>query len=117
MPPVKISVGQTEAMYFYRLVFPDGKTLIFAMAPLNLETASGVIGTLTEEYVLFIPIEPRGRPWAFLRGYAAQVAYVQQQTELPPWACSLLGRLMILLSSVRPADEIADAATAWYEGR
>jgi hypothetical protein len=117
MLPVKISVGQSEAVYFYRLVFPDGKTLTCAVSPLGPDVAGRVIGTLTDEYTLFVPIEPIGQPWAFLRGVAAPVSYVQLRTQLPPWVCSLLGRLMILLTAARPADEIVDVAQAWYEGR
>jgi hypothetical protein len=115
--PINIVVGQTEAVYVYRLTFPDGKSLTCCVTPLNQDVAGRVIGNLSEEYTLFIPLEPRGMPWGFLRGYATPVSYVQEKTQLPPWACSLLGRLMILLTAARPADEIADLAAAWYEGR
>ncbi len=116
MPQVNITVGQSEAIYYYRLSFPDGKTFTVAVSPLSPEVGGAVIGTFTEEYTLFVPIEPRGRPWAFLKGYAPGVAYVQMQTELPPWASSLAARLMILLTAARPADEIADLAGAWFAG-
>jgi hypothetical protein len=116
MPAINIVVGQTEALYVYRLTFPDGKLITVAVAPLNADVAGRVIGTLSEEYTLLVPIEPRGYPWAFLRGYASPVQYIQERTALPPWACSLLGAMIIPLVAAAPADDILRAATAWYEG-
>jgi hypothetical protein len=117
MPNINIVVGQTEALYVYRLTFPDGKLLTVAVAPLNRDVAGRVIGTLTEEYTLLVPIEPPGSAWAFLRGYASPVSYIQSHTALPPWACSLLGAMIIPLVAAAPADDILAAATAWFEGR
>ncbi len=116
MPDVHIVVGQTEALYFYRLTFPNGDQLVVGVTPVTVDVGGRVVGTLTAEYSLVIPLAPLGRPWAFLRGFMPGASYVQQSMQLPPWASSLLASIMPLLARVAPAEDVADAAERWYAG-
>jgi len=113
----QISVGQSEMALFYRLVLPDGSRLVFGAVPLDADTALRVIGNVTVEYSLIIPIFPRGTTWPFLRGFRPQPEYVEFHLLVAGTVADLYSYLMPLISALAPADAIAEAADAWWAGQ
>src|SRR3989304_5503070 len=92
----QISVGESNMALFYRLVLPDGSRLIFGAVPLDADSALRVIGNVTVEYTLFIPIQPAGVPWMFLRGFQPQIEYLTSHTGLTGSVAAAYAALMPL---------------------
>jgi hypothetical protein len=112
--PVQIITGQSTIAVFYRFVFPDATRFVVAAAPLDEATSSQVLGNVTQDYSLVIPILPRGMAWPFLRGFRPAVDYVTQMTGITGSPAQLLARLIPDLVTIPPADVLADIADQWY---
>jgi hypothetical protein len=117
MAQTLIEVGESEIALFYRLVLPDGTKLVFGAVALDVQTATRVIGNVTVEYSLFVPILPPGAPWMFLRGFKPGVDYITGQTGIEGSPAALYAELMPLIAALAPADDIAEAADTWYNAR
>lgn len=111
---VQILTGQSTIAIFYRFNFPDGSRFVVAAAPLDDDTATKVLGNVTQDYSLVIPLLPRGMAWPFLRGFHPAVDYVTQMTGLTGSPAALLARLIPELVTLPPADTLADIAETWY---
>jgi hypothetical protein len=109
----KVLTGQDTLIVFYRFLWENGEQFCFAVSPLQPEVAREVIGTLSEDYSLVIPIIPAGKAWAFLRGYIIPEDYIRTSCFLDARTASLLFALMPSLTQVRPADDLLDLAIAW----
>lgn len=112
--PVQILTGQSTICVFYRFNFPDGSRFIVSAAPLDDDTATKVLGNVTQDYSLIIPILPRGLAWPFLRGFHPAPDYVTQMTGLTGSPAALLARLIPELATIPPADVLSDIADQWY---
>jgi hypothetical protein len=111
--PTTIRTGESYITIFYRLVLPDGLTFVVAVTPLDPDTASRVIGFVTEDYVMISPITPPGVAAFFLRGIFLSPDYVGQCTFLTGDALALLTYLLPKLTQLLAADLIAEAADDW----
>jgi len=110
----KLVTGESQVAVSYRLTLPDGMRIALMAVPLDDRTAGEVIGSVSTEYTLVIPLFPPGRAWPFLRGMSLDLNYVKQATALMGRHASLLQKLLPSLTLIPPGDDLIDLADEWY---
>jgi hypothetical protein len=112
--PTRVFTGETNILVSYKFVLPDGRQLSVAVAPLDVRTATEVLGNATVEHSLVVPLDPPGLSYAALRAFQPSPQYVTRLTGLQGWQAMLLSRLLPRLTLIPPADDLADICDAWY---
>lgn len=113
--PVTVQTGQANIAVSYRFNFPNGSVFKVAAIPLDTRTATLVLGNVTDEYALIVPLQPRGEAYEFLAGFRPTSSYVATHTGLSGPALELLTLLLPELTTIPPADILVDIAQEWYD--
>lgn len=112
--PTTIITGEANIAVSYRLNFPNGQRFKVMAIPLDTRTATQVLGSVTEDYTLIVPLRPPGIAWPFLREFKPQASYVQSHTGIQGAFLGLLTLLIPILTTIPPADDILTLAEDWY---
>ena len=113
--PVTVRTGQSNICVAYRFNFPNGQHFTVAAVPLDVETARSVLGNVTEDYSLVVPIHPLGFTWPFLAGMQQTPQYVGEHTQLTGNMLILLTMMIPKLATIPPADDLLAIAEEWYQ--
>lgn len=113
--PVKITTGESNIAVSYRFTFPNGYVFKVIAVPLDTRTAREVLGNVTEDYTLIIPIAPPGIAFPFLSGMQQNVSYVTVHTGITGTPLDLITLLLPVLTTVPPVDELLPVAQAWFD--
>lgn len=112
--PVTVITGQSNICVTYRFNFPDGTTFKVAAVPLDTRTATRVLGNVTDEYSLVVPLSPPGVAFPFLANFKPRPSFVTLHTGLTGDALDLLTALLPELTTIPPADILVDIAQEWW---
>ena len=113
--PVTVSTGESNICVFYRFDFPNGSRLKIAAVPLDDKVSREVLGNVTENYTLIIPLHPRGMAWPFLAGFQPRPSYVTQYLDYDGDLLDLITLLIPELTKIPPADDLLDIAQVWWD--
>jgi len=109
-----ISVTESNLSLFYRLTLPNHLVIVCQVTAMPPDAAALLSGIIYPDSALVTPLLPRGTPWAFMPRYVPDAGYVREKLGVPDVVAHLYRVLMPLLTSMSPADLIAEEADRWF---